>query len=206
MGSQSEVQYSDIFSMENKQRTLVLELTGRCQVRSALLAARACQGHQILDTSTQATAGGAGGRALSTFAPVKYGTCVRKITHLFKKWHICPAKQNNYLYQIWFFMIYTVLICLWNTLNLYIVSSHINYITFFVLFSTFFHRFCHKVFLVKSQFRWLSFVTRGRLGMPIKYKEPFKFLSLVTVWDFELWYNLCIFSFVQIWVFEYVTF
>ena len=66
LGSQSEVQYSDIFSMENKQREVVLEFTRRCQVRSALLAARASQGHKILDTSTRAAARGAGGRDRGT--------------------------------------------------------------------------------------------------------------------------------------------
>ena len=66
LGSQSEVQHRDIFSMENKQREVVLEFTRRFQVRSALLAARASQGHQILDTSTRAAAGGAGGRARGT--------------------------------------------------------------------------------------------------------------------------------------------
>ena len=70
LGPQSNLKYNDIFSNEDKQREDVVEFIQRCQLRAAVLAARASQGHQLLDTSTQAAAGSAGGRARGTSLPV----------------------------------------------------------------------------------------------------------------------------------------
>ena len=70
LGPQSNINYNDIFSNESMKKEVVVEFLRRCQLRSAVLAARASQGQQLLDTSTQAAAGGAGGRAREMSLPV----------------------------------------------------------------------------------------------------------------------------------------
>ena len=70
LGPQSNIKYNDIFRCESKKKEVVVEFLRRCQLQSAVLAARASQGQQLLDTSTQAAAGGAGGRAREISLPV----------------------------------------------------------------------------------------------------------------------------------------
>ena len=60
LGTQSEISYDAIFANETQQKQAVIEFINISCTRSALLADRASQGHQVLDTSTRATARGAG--------------------------------------------------------------------------------------------------------------------------------------------------
>ena len=58
LGTQSEISYDAIFANETQQKQAVIQLINISCTRSAL-ADRASQGHQVLDTSTQANARGA---------------------------------------------------------------------------------------------------------------------------------------------------
>ena len=67
--------YRDIFTSEQQQKKVAVEFIRRCGIRTAILNARASQGLQVLDTSTRAAAGIAGGRARGTASIPVIASC-----------------------------------------------------------------------------------------------------------------------------------
>ena len=63
LGPQCNENFNDIFHSKKHMKQVAVEFLRRCGLRTAILAARASQGLQLLDTSTRAAAVGAGGRA-----------------------------------------------------------------------------------------------------------------------------------------------